>query len=127
MAETIARTHHEKWDGSGYPYGLKGRQISLAGRIVALADVFDAMTSKRQYKEAFSIETANRISFEARGRHFDPDVVDAFFSVQDAILRIKETYQDDMESLMLKMNHLSEAIFKELPHAKVNSERVKIH
>jgi putative two-component system response regulator len=116
MAETIARTHHEKWDGSGYPYGLTGRRIPLAGRIVALADVFDAMTSKRPYKEAFSIEKANRIIFEERGRHFDPDVVDAFFSVHDAILRIKEAFQDDMKSIMLKMNHLSEAVFKELPH-----------
>jgi putative two-component system response regulator len=77
--ETIARTHHEKWDGSGYPNGLKGRRIPLAGRIVALADAFDAMTSKRPYKEAFSIEKANQIIFEERGRHFDPDVVDAFF------------------------------------------------
>jgi putative two-component system response regulator len=115
MGESIALTHHEKWDGSGYPYGLKGRRIPLAGRIVALADVFDAMTSKRPYKEAFSIEKANRIILEERGRHFDPDVVEAFFSVQDAILRIKKSYQDDLESLTLKMNHLSEAIFKELP------------
>jgi putative two-component system response regulator len=116
MGETIALTHHERWDGSGYPYGLKGRRIPLAGRIVALADVFDAMTSKRPYKEAFSIEKANGIIFEERGRHFDPDIVDTFFSVQDAIIRIREAYQDDMESLMLKMNHLSEAIFKALPH-----------
>lgn len=124
MGETIARTHHEKWDGSGYPYGLKGRRIPLAGRIVALADVFDALTSKRPYKEAFSIEKANRIILEERGRHFDPDVVDTFFSIQDVILKIKETYQDDLESLKLKMNHLSEAIFKELSDRKANSESV---
>lgn len=110
MGEIIARTHHEKWDGSGYPYGLKGRRVPLAGRIVALADVFDAMTSERPYKEVFPIEKADRIICEERGRHFDPDVVDAFFSVHDAILRIKDTFQDDMECLMLKMNHLSEAI-----------------
>lgn len=126
MGEMIARTHHEKWDGSGYPYGLKGRRIPLAGRIVALADVFDALTSKRPYKEAFSIEKANRIILEERGRHFDPDVVDTFFSIQDVILKIKETYQDDLESLTFKMNHLSEAIFKELPHGKANSESVSI-
>jgi putative two-component system response regulator len=126
MGEIIARTHHEKWDGSGYPYGLKGCKIPLAGRIVALADVFDALTSKRPYKEAFSVEKANRIILEERGRHFDPEVVDGFFSVQDGILKIKETYQDDLESLMLKMNHLSEAIFKELPHSKTNSESVSI-
>ena len=126
MGETIARTHHEKWDGSGYPYGLKGSKIPLAGRIVALADVFDALTSTRPYKEAFSIEKANRIIFEERGKHFDPDVVDAFFFAQDAILKIKETYPDDLGSLMLKMNHLSEAIFKELPHGRANSERASI-
>jgi putative two-component system response regulator len=105
MGEIIALTHHEKWDGSGYPNGLKERQIPLVGRIVALADVFDALTSKRPYKDPFSIEKTNQIILENCGRHFDPDVVDAFFSVQDAILRIKEAFQDDQESLLFKMKH----------------------
>jgi putative two-component system response regulator len=94
MGAMIALTHHEKWDGSGYPNGLIGAQIPLAGRIVALADVFDALTSKRSYKEPFSIQKSNRIIEEGRGKHFDPDVVDAFFSIQDEILHIKERFAD---------------------------------
>lgn len=95
MGEMIARTHHEKWDGSGYPEGLAGRRIPLAARIVALADVFDALTSKRPYKEAFSIEKSLQIIKEEKGRHFDPAVVDAFFSIQDEILKIKAGYRDE--------------------------------
>jgi putative two-component system response regulator len=110
MGEMIALTHHEKWDGSGYPRGISGRKIPLAGRIVALADAFDAMTSKRPYKDAFSIEKSNRIILQERGKHFDPDVVDAFFSIQDAILKIKETNQDDRDSLLYCMNQMPEAI-----------------
>jgi putative two-component system response regulator len=106
MGETIALTHHEKWDGSGYPYGVKGRKIPLIGRITAIADVFDALTSDRPYKNAFSIEKSNQIISQERGKHFDPDVVDAFFEVQDAILQIKESYQEDQESLLLYMNHI---------------------
>jgi putative two-component system response regulator len=95
MGEVIALTHHEKWDGSGYPNGLKGRSIPLVGRIVALADVFDALTSRRPYKEPFSIEKANRIITEGKGKHFDPDVVDLFFSIQEAILQIKDRFQEN--------------------------------
>jgi putative two-component system response regulator len=107
MGETIAMTHHEKWNGSGYPYGLKGRKIPLVGRITAIADVFDALTSDRPYKKAFSIEKSNQIILQERGKHFDPDVVDAFFEVQDAILQIKESYQEDQESLLLYMSRIS--------------------
>ncbi len=93
MGRVIALTHHEKWDGSGYPQGLKGRKIPLVGRIVAIADVFDALTSKRPYKEAFSVKQSNRIIYKGRGSHFDPEVVDAFLSIQDTILEIKAQYQ----------------------------------
>jgi len=79
VAEIIALTHHEKWDGSGYPNGLMGDDIPMVGRITAIADVFDALTSKRPYKTPFSIETAFDIIEEGRGTHFDPSVVDAFF------------------------------------------------
>jgi putative two-component system response regulator len=106
MGAMIAITHHEKWDGSGYPKGLKGRQIPLAGRIVPLADVFDALTSKRPYKEAFSIEKSYRIIEQGRGNHFDPDVVDAFFSIQDKILDIKDKHQDENQSPLLCMEHM---------------------
>jgi putative two-component system response regulator len=94
MGEVIALSHHEKWDGSGYPNGLKGRQIPLVGRIVALADVFDALTSKRPYKEAFPVEEAERIITETSGSHFDPDVVAAFFSIRETIGRIKKRFQE---------------------------------
>ncbi len=95
MGAVIARVHHEKWDGSGYPAGLKARQIPLVGRIVALADVFDALTSKRPYKEAYSIEKSRGIIEQGRGTHFDPGVVDAFLAIQEEISDIKEKYQDE--------------------------------
>jgi len=91
-AETIALTHHEKWDGSGYPNNLKGLEIPLSGRITAIADVFDALTSKRPYKNAFSIEKALAIMKDGRGRHFDPSLIDAFFAVKDDIISIRNQY-----------------------------------
>ena len=78
MARDIALTHHERYDGKGYPRGLKGEEIPLCGRIVALADVFDALTSKRVYKDAYSHETARGILFDGAGTQFDPDIVEAF-------------------------------------------------
>lgn len=78
VAEDIARYHHEKWDGTGYPEGLKGTSIPLVARIVALADVFDALTSKRVYKDAFSLEQSLKIIDESCGKHFDPVIVEAF-------------------------------------------------
>jgi putative two-component system response regulator len=104
MGAMIALTHHEKWDGSGYPSGLKGRQIPLAGRIVALADVFDALTSERPYKKAFSVNEANRIIEEGRQRHFDPDVLNAFAAIQDEILQIKEKFLDHQMDPIITMN-----------------------
>ncbi len=103
LAEIIALSHHERWDGSGYPRGLAEEDIPLAGRIVAIADVFDALTSKRPYKEAFSLDKAFGIILEGQGRHFDPAVVDAFFGIQDRIVRIRETYQDRKESPFVKL------------------------
>lgn len=82
LGKAIAYHHHEKWDGSGYPYGLKGGDIPLSARIVALADVYDALTSKRCYKSAFSHEKAKEIIVQGSGRHFDPEVVDAFLSTE---------------------------------------------
>ena len=78
MAEQIALTHHERWDGSGYPNGLKGEEIPLAGRIVAVCDVFDALTSVRAYKEAWSQADAMAEIAKHRGTHFDPAAVRAF-------------------------------------------------
>src|ERR1700740_1830761 len=81
MAATIALSHQEKWDGSGYPRGLKGEAIPIEGRIVAVADVFDALTSDRVYRKAFSVEEAIGMMREQRGRHFDPVLLDAFMEV----------------------------------------------
>jgi methanogenic corrinoid protein MtbC1 len=81
MAATIALSHQEKWDGSGYPRGLKGESIPIEGRIVAVADVFDALTSDRVYRKAFSVEEAVQMMREQRGRHFDPVLLDAFMDV----------------------------------------------
>ena len=93
LAEAIAITHHERWDGSGYPNHLKGSEIPLGGRIAAIADVFDALTSKRPYKKPFPLEKAFSIIKEGQGSYFDPLVVDAFFAVKDEILSIKEKYK----------------------------------
>jgi methanogenic corrinoid protein MtbC1 len=81
MAATIALSHQEKWDGTGYPRGLKGEAIPIEGRIVAVADVFDALTSDRVYRKAFTVEEAVQMMREQRGRHFDPVLLDAFMEV----------------------------------------------
>lgn len=94
MAHDIALTHHEKWDGSGYPNALEGEQIPLVGRIVALADVFDALTSERPYKAAWSVESAIEYIKEQSGKHFDPVLVHAFLSVLPDIMVIQEEYAE---------------------------------
>lgn len=94
LSRSIAMTHHEKWDGTGYPNRLKGEKIPLAGRVTAIADVFDALVSKRIYKPAYSIEKVFRMIFEQRGHHFDPKVVDLFFDTLPGILEIYEKYKE---------------------------------
>jgi putative two-component system response regulator len=102
LAEIIALTHHERWDGSGYPKGLKGSKIPLIGRIAAIADVFDALTSKRPYRmQPFSLEEAFNYIKEGRGRHFDPKVVDAFFATKDEIVLIKENIETNIKKFYL--------------------------
>lgn len=93
-AATIAWTHHEKYDGTGYPRGLKGRQIPLEGRIVAIADVFDALSSKRVYKPAFPLEQATQVMNEGRGKHFDHELLDLFWESLTEVLEIQERYSD---------------------------------
>lgn len=90
LGREIAFNHHEKWDGSGYPVGLKAGDIPLAARIVAVADVYDALTSKRFYKEAFPHAKACRIIRDLKGSHFDPDVVEAFLALEDQFNRVRE-------------------------------------
>ena len=94
LAKIVSLTHHEKWDGSGYPNGLKGEEIPLEGRIVAIADVFDALTSKRPYKEAWPVEKAVDLIQSQSGKHFDPNIVTLFQSCLPSILEIKERWQD---------------------------------
>ena len=103
LAGAIALTHHEKWDGTGYPRGFKGKEIPLLGRIVAIADVFDALTSKRPYKGAFSLAKSFDIIKEGQGSHFDPELVNVFFSIKDEIVAIKDKYKDEHESLRVQM------------------------
>ena len=94
MARSIALTHHEKWDGSGYPQGLKGEEIPLAGRIVAIADVFDALTSARPYKKAWPVEEAVAYINSAAGSHFDPELIECFNNVLPDILVIKDHWEE---------------------------------
>ena len=90
----IALTHHEKYDGTGYPHGLKSTDIPITGRIAAVCDVFDALTSKRVYKPTMPIDKAVEILKDGRGSHFDPDVLDAFLANFDTILEIRDSLAD---------------------------------
>ena len=95
LAKEIAYGHQEKWDGSGYPEGLKGDAIPVSARLMALADVYDALISKRVYKPAFSHEEACRIVVQGRGVHFDPAVADAFVAIADEFNTIATTHRDN--------------------------------
>ena len=94
LAREIALSHHEKWDGSGYPHGLSGKDIHLGGRIVALADVFDALTSERPYKKAWTVDAAINMIRENKGLHFDPELVDIFEKHLPEIIAIRESMLD---------------------------------
>ncbi len=95
MGKEIAFHHHEKWDGSGYPYGLKGDDIPLSARITTLSDVYDALTSERPYKKAFTHEKAKEIILEGKGCHFDPDVVNAFLEREEDFKLIRASFIDE--------------------------------
>lgn len=94
LAKKVALSHHEKWDGTGYPNGLKEDAIDIGGRITTLADVFDALSNERVYKPAIPLDTTFEMIREGRGKHFDPDVVDAFFKIQDEIVKIYNKYKE---------------------------------
>lgn len=96
MARDIAATHHERFDGTGYPSGVSGPDIPLCGRIVALADVYDALTSRRCYKSAFPHDVAQAIILKESGAHFDPDVVDAFKTAESQFIETRLRHQDSM-------------------------------
>jgi putative two-component system response regulator len=94
MAKEIAQSHQEKWDGSGYPQGLSGDDIPISARLMAVADVYDALISRRVYKEAMSHQQAVQIIAEGKGTHFDPDMVDAFMQISDQFSEIAERFVD---------------------------------
>lgn len=96
LARSIALSHHEKWDGSGYPNGLKGEDIPLEGRIIAIADVFDALTSVRPYKPAWTVEDALELLRRESGRHFDPRLVELFMTCLPQVLEIKERWAEQV-------------------------------
>ena len=98
LAATIAYTHHEKWNGEGYPRRLKGENIPLAGRIVAIADVFDALTTARPYKDAWPVEKARAIMESESGKHFDPELLPLFFDCLPDVLAVRERWMEGSDS-----------------------------
>jgi len=106
VAKEIAYGHQEKWDGSGYPEGLKGESIPVSARIMAVADVYDALISRRVYKDSMSHERAITIIAEGKGSHFDPDMVDAFLAIQDEIRAIAARYADSDADMALKRKQI---------------------
>jgi len=109
-AKEIALSHQEKWDGSGYPQGIGGDDIPISARLMAVADVYDALISRRVYKAGMPHEKAVQIIAEGRGKHFDPDMVDAFLAVQDDFLAIALRYADSDHDLGQKAEYLAQAI-----------------
>ena len=110
MAKDIAYGHQEKWDGSGYPEGLSGEAIPVSARLMAVADVYDALISRRVYKEGMPHEKAVAIIVEGRGTHFDPDMVDAFLQLQDEFRAIAVRYADsdaDMEKKKEQLDRIA--------------------
>jgi putative two-component system response regulator len=103
FAKEIARWHHEKWDGSGYPDGLTANEIPISARLMALADVFDALISPRVYKSAMSFDQARAIIVDGRGIHFDPDIVDAFLANFDKFVGIANRYHDDADEVLSQL------------------------
>ena len=100
LGKEIAYNHHEKWDGSGYPRGIGGERIPLSARIIALADVYDALTTRRFYKEAFSHDRSKQMIADLQGTHFDPEVVDVFLALEDEFDRIRRENQENETELM---------------------------
>lgn len=106
IAKEIAHRHHERWDGSGYPDGLSGNAIPLSARLMALADVFDALISRRVYKPPLPMAHATDIIFAGRGKHFEPEIVDAFLEQQDSFLEIAEAHSDSEEEVLERHQRL---------------------
>ena len=110
----ITFCHHEKWNGGGYPRGLSGEQIPLSARLIAIADVFDALISDRVYKAGVSHDKAVEIIAQGRGSHFDPDLVDAFLEIQGDFLTIARRYADTDQDMQKKIEYMINAIAEEV-------------
>jgi putative two-component system response regulator len=110
LAKEIIHSHHEKWDGSGYPQGLAGDAIPLSARLMAVADVYDALISARVYKAGVPHDRAVQEIFHGRGSHFDPDMTDAFIEIQDDFAAIALQFADDDALLQKKMEYMANAI-----------------
>ena len=109
-AKELVLSHQEKWDGTGYPQGLWGTQIPLSARIVALADVYDALISNKVYKDGVSHDAAVKILTAERGKHFDPDVVNAFLAVQEQFAAIAQRHADTDDDMQRKIEYMANAI-----------------
>jgi putative two-component system response regulator len=109
MARDIALSHHERWDGQGYPEGLKADQIPLAARIVTIADVYDALTSRRVYREALSHAQAKELILQQRGLHFDPEITEAFVKMEKQFITIRERFKDDERERSMESKKLAQA------------------
>jgi len=109
VAKEIVYSHHEKWDGSGYPQGLRGDAIPIPARVMALADVYDALISRRVYKPGMPHDKAVQIIVDGRGKHFDPDVVDAFLALGQEFQAIATRFVDSDEDLLQKAAYLADA------------------
>ena len=110
VAKELVLSHQEKWDGTGYPQGLWGAQIPLSARIVALADVYDALISNKVYKDGVSHDAAVKILSAERGKHFDPDVVDAFLAAQAQFAAIAQQHADTDDDMQRKIEYMANAI-----------------
>lgn len=110
VACEIAYSHHERWDGSGYPQGLSGQKIPVAARLVAIADAYDALTSERVYRAGVPHDKAVQLIFQDRAAHFDPEMVDAFIEIQDEFAAIGQRLADTELDLQRKIDYMAKAI-----------------
>lgn len=110
VAKELVLSHQEKWDGSGYPRAIAGTDIPVAARIIALADVYDALITSKVYKDGVPHDKAVQIIFSERGTHFDPDMVDAFIEIQDSFAEIAQRYADTEADMQHKIEYMANAI-----------------
>jgi putative two-component system response regulator len=110
FAKELALSHHEKWNGKGYPKGLSETQIPLSARMVALADVYDALISNKIYRQGMSHDAAIGVIFGERGQHFDPDVVDAFMELTVEFEEVAKRFADTEQDMQNKIEYMANAI-----------------